>query len=307
MMHFVPTHPSVSPDSGVLNLLTIDLEDWYQLTGWVMGLPSARARRAATPDHAVVGTLRPPSMPGHVFCLGRSLEHCPHVVRAIAAAGHEIASHGFNHERLFQTGLVAFRQDLAKSLDWLGNITGSAISGYRAPCFSVAENQLEEFFDICLDAGLKYDSSVYPFRGRSYGIPSAPRMPYVARQRDQQRLIEFPMLVDRRWGRDWPIAGGGWWRLLPRALIHTAIGRCHQQSIPAVIYFHPYEFDEGFLSVKEAVGPSLRSSLWTAHQNLGRRALYHKLDWMLGRYRFGAIEDYLNTTFCGIPTMDAAD
>jgi polysaccharide deacetylase family protein (PEP-CTERM system associated) len=277
-----------------VNRLTIDLEDWHQLTGWVMKLPSD-PRPAALERQTVrlLDLLARHQCRATFFCLGRSLAHCAHVVRRIADAGHEIASHGWNHERICQTGLPAFRQDLLKSLDWLSSITGRPVAGYRAPCFSVTKGQLQGFLEICREAGLRYDSSIYPFRGRHYGIADAPRAPYRAHTNGGQPVVEFPLLTAEWLGRRWPIAGGGSWRILPTTLIDSAIRRYNSLGWPAVLYFHPYEFDPEVLNVSEAVGPSMRSSLWTAHQNLGRQSIHDKLSYFLNRYRFGALEDAL--------------
>ena len=285
-----------------LNLLTIDLEDWYQLTGWVFQRPSS-----PDPDilerqvSRLLRLLADRDCRATFFCLGKSLANCPHIIRQVAAAGHEIASHGWEHERIFRIGLAAFREDLVKSLDWLQDLTGKRVAGYRAPCFSVAAEQLDGFFDICMEAGLDYDSSVYPFRGRFYGIPAAGRAPYVARHSGEHRLMEFPLATFDWEGRRRPIAGGGSWRVLPRWLIRSMIARCNREGVPAVIYFHPSEFDSRMLSVRQAVGPSLRATMWTLHQNLGRASIYRKLDSMLRDFRFGSIEEYLHERQ-GVPT-----
>lgn len=277
-----------------VNLLSVDLEDWYQLTGSVFGRPSLpRPEDLERQVRSLLDLFDRHDCRATFFCLGQSLAHCPHIISIVAEAGHEIATHGWGHERVYEIGLKAFREDLLKSIDWLTGLTGIAVNGYRAPCFSIPENQLDGFFDVCLEAGLRYDSSVYPFPGRSYGISGAPRKPYIARQHVERQLIEFPMLTVEWMGRRWPIAGGGSWRLLPVPLIKRAISRCNQLGLPAVVYFHPYEFDSTPLSVSKAVGSSFRATMWTVHQNLGRASVYRKLDSIMRHFRFGTIAEYL--------------
>jgi polysaccharide deacetylase family protein (PEP-CTERM system associated) len=278
-----------------LNLLTIDLEDWYELTGAVFQKTSSpRPDLLERQVSRLLRLLADHNCRATFFCLGKSLSRCPRIIRQVAEAGHEIATHGWGHGRVYQIGLAAFREDLSRSIDWLSGLTGRQVGGYRAPFFSVTPDQLEGFFDICFEVGLRYDSSVYPFRGRSYGHPTAPRHPYIARQNGSRRLIEFPLATVNWLGRRWPIAGGGSWRVLPSWLIRSAVARCNREGFPAVIYLHPYEFDTHTLSVKQAVGPSLRATMWTMHQNIGRASIYHRLNSILRDHRFGAVEDYLH-------------
>lgn len=287
-------------EDRILNMLTIDLEDWYQLTGWVFQqhadpLPETLERQT----RRLLDLLDRHQCRATFFCLGKSLDDCPDIVRMVADHGHEIASHGCHHERISRVGLDVFREDLLRSLDWLNGLLDRPILGYRAPCFSVTSEQLGRFFEICLEAGLQYDSSVYPFAGQKYGIETALRSPYQALTRNGRQLMEFPVATVDWLGRRWPMAGGGWWRLLPQSFIRQAIARCNHESLPAVIYFHPYEFDTELLSVKRAVGSSLRARYWTLHQNIGRRSVYGKLDAILGQFRFGAIEDAMRETVFG--------
>ncbi len=227
------------------------------------------------------------------FCLGKSLEHEPHLVRRIAAAGHEIASHGWGHEPIYRIGLPAFQRDLQRGLGWLQDLLGRPVLGYRAPAFSVSREQLEGFYDICFAECLRYDSSVFPVRTRRYGISGGPVAPVVVRNEGGRKLMEIPLSTVWWLGRRWPIAGGGYWRVLPRWAIRAAVRRVHQDGRPLVTYFHPYEFDAQRLSGPGAAGWTLRAVRSGLAQNLRRRSMFAKLEWLLSHHRCQAMEDYL--------------
>ena len=165
--------------------------------------------------------------------------------------------------------------------------------GYRAPAFSVTRDQLDGFCEICLEAGLAYDSSIFPIRGRRYGIPAMPTAPYVIHDAGGRRLVEIPLSTVEWRGRRYPVAGGGYWRILPAWAIGRIITRLNHAGCPMVTYLHPYEFDSQRLSATMAAGWSLRSLKHQLKQNLNRRSMYAKLDAILSVYRFAPAEEYL--------------
>lgn len=284
----MPENPTIT------NILSIDVEDWYQLTGeQLSGHGTPQPEKLAKQMDRLLALLAKHDTRATFFCLGKSLEASPHIVHQIANAGHEIASHGWGHELIFKIGLDRFRDDLRRSLDWLGELVGRPILGYRAPAFSVSRSQLDGFHDICLDAKLAYDSSVFPIRGRRYGIEEFPLEPTVVRERNGRRLVELPLATVCYAGKRRAIAGGGHWRLWPGALIDAAIKRINAEKRPVVTYFHPYEFDANRLDAVVAAGPSMRARRRGLMNNLRRKSIYGKLDTMLARHRFGAAEDYL--------------
>ena len=283
------------PSSAILNVLSIDVEDWYQLVGdQLAGGGAPQPELLERQVDRILALLARHECRATFFCLGKSLQHCPHIVQRIADAGHEVASHGWGHELIQRIGLDRFRADLARSLDWLADLLGRPVRGYRAPAFSVMPEQLDGFFDICFEAGLDYDSSVFPIQGRRYGIEDHPLGPTVVRERGDRRLVEFPLATVGCLGRRWAIAGGGHWRLYPHRIIQAAVARINAEGRPMISYFHPHEFDDRRLQAARATGArTLRSARCGIQQNLGRRSVYKKLDAILTRYRFGAMEDYL--------------
>ncbi len=276
-------------------LLTFDLEDWYQLLGErLFGRARPRPDRLAAQLDRLLTLLARHRAQATFFCLGKSLEQQAHLVRRIADAGHEVASHGWGHEPIYRIGLRAFRDDLHRSLGWLQDLLGCPVLGYRAPAFSVAPEQLVEFYDICLAEGLRYDSSVVPAKMRRYGIPGGPVAPVVVRKSGGRKLVEIPLSTVWWLGRRWPVAGGGYWRVLPRWAIRAAVRRVHQDGLPLVTYFHPYEFDAQRLSGPGAAGWSLRAVRADLAQNLRRGSMHAKLDWLLSHHRCQPVAEFLN-------------
>lgn len=284
----------LATECSVLNVLTIDVEDWYHLSGLqLVGAGTLRPDLLGRQLDRVLELLGRHGCRATFFCLGSSLVEAPELVRRIAAAGHEVGTHGWGHEPIQRIGLPAFRADLQKSLAWLQDLLGRPVRGYRAPAFSVAPTQLQGFYDICWEAGLSYDSSVFPIGGRRYGIRTAQPEPHVVRESGERQLVEIPLATLPWLGRRWPVAGGGYWRILPARLIAAAIARLNRSGQPMVTYLHPYEFDTHRLSWRLATGYSWRGFQHACQQNVRHRSIPGKLDRILSAYRFGAIEDYL--------------
>jgi polysaccharide deacetylase family protein (PEP-CTERM system associated) len=177
------------------------------------------------------------------FVVGEIAQHSPSLIRAIHEAGHEVASHGWDHQRVHCFTPASFREDVRRSKDTLEQITGEAVRGYRAPTFSIVR-QTAWAIEVLAELGLLYDSSIYPVRHDRYGWPEAPRLPFLARG-PSHALLELPPLTLRWLGMNLPIGGGGYFRLLPLWLMRRALHQVPRGYGPAVavLYFHPWEFD----------------------------------------------------------------
>jgi polysaccharide deacetylase family protein (PEP-CTERM system associated) len=177
------------------------------------------------------------------FVVGHIAQHNPELIRAIHRAGHEIASHSWDHTPLYRLRPEAFRADLRRSKSALEDLTGEAIQGFRAPTFSLIP-RTGWAIDVLVEEGFQYDSSIYPVRHDRYGIPAAPRVPFMARG-PQHSILELPPLTYRLLGLNLPVGGGGYFRLLPTWLMRRGIRQMHRQAppAPAMLYFHPWEFD----------------------------------------------------------------
>src|SRR5256885_2775758 len=199
------SHPATS------HFFTVDVEEYFQVKALESAVSKdewlSRPSRLAASVDALLESLDERSTRGTFFVLGWIARHRPDVVRAIVAAGHEIASHGFWHERVTSLGRDAFRGDLRSSKQVLEDLTGHEVVGYRAPSFSIIPGW-EWAFDVLIEEGYRYDSSLFPIRRRGYGYPDSPRGPHVI-QRPRGKLAEFPLATTKILSYPVPAAGGG--------------------------------------------------------------------------------------------------
>jgi polysaccharide deacetylase family protein (PEP-CTERM system associated) len=177
------------------------------------------------------------------FIVAEIAQHSPSLIRAIQAAGHEVASHSWSHQRVHSQTPESFREDLRKSKDALEQVTGAAVVGYRAPTFSITQDTAWAI-DVLAEEGFLYDSSIYPIRHDRYGVPAAPRLPFRVRGKTSE-ILELPPATLRILRSRLPAGGGGYFRLLPLQVVLRAIEQIHRECRPAVamLYFHPWEFD----------------------------------------------------------------
>ena len=227
----------------ITNAFTIDVEDYFQVSAFAPYIPrsewDSRACRVERNVDRILGMLDAHGTKATFFTLGWIAERYPQLVRKIVAGGHELASHGYGHERASDLSEAAFFADIDSSRKLLEDLAGQQVKGYRAPSFSIGERNLWAF--DCLErAGYLYSSSIYPIRHDHYGMPDAPR--FAHRVRDG--LLEVPVTTASFFDRNWPASGGGYFRLMPYALSRWLVGRVNRQDgQPAIFYFHPWEID----------------------------------------------------------------
>lgn len=234
----MPTRPS-----RPRNAMTIDVEDYFQVSAFAPFIPrgdwDARECRVERNVDRILGLLADQDIRATFFTLGWVAQRYPALVRRIVEQGHEIASHGYGHERASDLSPEAFRADVARAKALLEDLSGYEVLGYRAPSFSIGKGNLWAF-DVLRDCGYRYSSSVYPIRHDHYGMPDAPRFAFPVRE----GLLEVPVTTLRLRGRNYPSSGGGYFRLLPYALSRWLIAQVNQQDQQsAVFYFHPWEID----------------------------------------------------------------
>jgi len=231
---------------SICNAMTCDLEDYYQVENLAGVVP--RDQWAAQPSRLGASTERAlelfaeAGVQATFFVLGWNAKREPEVVRRVAAAGHEIASHGYAHRMIGEQSPQEFRQDVGRAKRLLEDLAGQSVWGYRAPTFSITE-RTRFAIDVLADEGYRYDSSIFPVRHDRYGIPTAPRFLHAVAGSDGTRLVEFPPTTLRVLGCNLPVAGGGYLRLLPVRLVAGALRRVNRQGHPAIVYFHPWELD----------------------------------------------------------------
>jgi polysaccharide deacetylase family protein (PEP-CTERM system associated) len=225
------------------NALTVDVEDYFQVSALAPHIERDRwdtiPCRVERNIDRLLGLFERHRAHATFFTLGWIAERYPHVVRRIAAMGHEIASHGYGHLRASEQTPAEFADDIRRAKAILEDTAGAEVLGYRAPSFSVGYANLWAF-DVMAEAGYRYSSSVYPVKHDHYGMPDAPRFPYEARP----GLIEIPVTTTRVWGRNLPAGGGGYFRLAPYRVSEWAIRRVNRiDRRSAIFYFHPWEID----------------------------------------------------------------
>ncbi len=178
---------------------------------------------------------------GTFFVLGWLADQHPQLVREIAGAGHEVASHGWDHKRVTHQTAEEFRESVRCSKDLLEQQAGAPVLGFRAPSFSIVPGR-EWALDILIEEGYRYDSSLFPVRRRGYGYLNGQRDPHWL-ERPAGRILEIPPTTLRRLGNNLPAAGGAYFRLFPYRLVRTALAECHRRGVPGTFYIHPWELD----------------------------------------------------------------
>ena len=281
----------------ILNALTIDVEDWYQLANRkLMGRFVPASPRVLTNTYWILDLLAKNNIRSTFFVLGRVAEQYPALVRCINGAGHEVATHGYSHSLVYHMGPEAFRTELVRSINILEDITQRAVLGHRAPEFSINGNP-EWAFEIMLEAGLNYDSSVFPIWHPRYGMPSYPRHPYVL-QNTSGKMVEFPLATSSFLGINFPIAGGGYLRLLPFSLIRSGVYELNRQGYMAVLYVHPYEFDEEWLDLaipSTSLRRKMNLRMRSIRRNWGRgRPMRAKFEALLGSFSFTSLSELVS-------------
>jgi polysaccharide deacetylase family protein (PEP-CTERM system associated) len=236
-------------NAQVVNVLSMDVEEYYHATIFREGTRGRAggsfASRVEESVDRVLALLADADVRGTCFVLGEVAAAHPAMVRKIAGEGHEVACHGHRHELVGRQSPEEFRADIRRAKGLLEDITGQSVIGYRAPNFSIGSGQTWAY-DILLQEGFRYDSSVYPIFHDRYGDPRAPRFPYEVWRNGSERLIEFPIGTARFLGLNLPVGGGGYFRLLPGTLTRLGIRRVNtRDEQPVMFYFHPWELDPG--------------------------------------------------------------
>lgn len=252
----------------MLNALTIDVEDYFQVNAFAKVVSRASwdsyPLRVGENTRRILALLDEFDFRGTFFVLGWVAEKMPDLVRAIHRSGHEIGCHGYGHELIYEIGPQRFKEDIVKAKTILEDLTGEPVRGYRAPSYSITDKSFWAL-DILVEAGFIYDSSIFPVYHDTYGLPNTPRFPYLLAC-DSGTILEFPLTTyPVRFGRleyRLPIAGGGYLRLMPASLLHkciVSINTTDQQ--PVVLYFHPWEIDPEQPRIKAGIKSTFRHYL----------------------------------------------
>jgi len=279
-----PTMNTTTTAQAITNALTVDVEDYFQVSAMAPFIPRERwdaipCRVEANVDR-LLKRFADSDAKATFFTLGWIAERYPQVVRRIVEAGHELASHGYGHLRASDQSREEFLQDVSCAKRILEDIAGVPVIGYRAPSFSIGQDNLWAF-DVLKEAGYAYSSSVYPVQHDHYGMPDAPRFPYAVRE----GLTEIPITTVRALGRNLPAGGGGYFRFAPYGVSRWAIDRFNRdERAPAIFYMHPWEIDP---QQPRVPGPGLKTR-FRHYVNLHRTE--DRLARLLGDFRWGRMD-----------------
>ena len=232
---------------GVVNAMTVDVEDYFHVQAFTAVI--SRSDWDRYPTRVEQNTFRlmeifaSTQVRATFFVLGWVAERFPALVHAICKAGHSVGCHGYAHRVIYDGSEMEFRNDIRQARQVLEDITGIPVVSFRAPSYSITSETLWAF-DVLGEEGFQYDSSIFPILHDTYGIPDAPRFPYVKRLKSGREISEFPPSTLRVFGNNIPFAGGGYLRLFPYNLTAWAIRYLNnRERQPAMVYLHPWEID----------------------------------------------------------------
>jgi polysaccharide deacetylase family protein (PEP-CTERM system associated) len=269
------------------NALSIDLEDWFCVHNFADIIPfsawDTKELRVRKNTELLLDILDRHSVKATFFVLGWIAKKAPDLIKEIAAAGHEIASHGYGHLLTKTLTPATFEKDLTSSLEAINACVPNQVIGFRAPSFSIDRTTLW-VFDILTKYGIRYDSSIFPI---SFHPDYGERDGVLSIYKVTDSLTEFPMSCFKFMGMTIPCCGGGYFRLFPYGMIRFGIKKCNHENRPAVFYLHPWEIDPGQPRVTQI--PRLKR--FRHYYNIGKTA--KRLDRLLSDFEFGTVAEVL--------------
>jgi polysaccharide deacetylase family protein (PEP-CTERM system associated) len=280
------TSSGSSGSAAVVNAMTVDVEDYFQVSAFESHVNKSDWQslpcRVEANTQRILELFDTFGVHGTFFTLGWVAKRYPALVKKITEAGHEVASHGWEHIRVNTQTAQEFRQDIERTKGLLEDISGTEVKGYRAASYSIGANE-SWAWDELAEAGYRYSSSIVPIHHDLYGIPDAPRFAFEA---SAGRILEVPITTVPLAGRNINCGGGGWFRLFPYAFSRWALNRVNSAERQAgVFYFHPWEIDPD-QPRPEGVGVKTR---FRHYLNLDRT--YSRLEWLLRDFQWGRMDD----------------
>jgi polysaccharide deacetylase family protein (PEP-CTERM system associated) len=269
-----------------LSAFTVDVEDWYQSC---VDLEAPITERVVRNVDRILELLDAVGVKGTFFMQGRVAETFPHMVEDLVAQGHEIQSHGYSHRALYTMNRNELRQELEYAKKSVEDAAGVRVTAFRAPDFSILSENLWAL-DVLAEAGFEVDSSLFPARTSRYGIAGWELGPHRLTLPSGAELLEVPVAVWDVARLRVPVGGGGYCRLMPRVVLERGLHSLHVKARPAILYFHPYEFNAHELDEYRGAVPLARR--WS--QSLGRKASIERLGSLLRAFPFGRFDETLD-------------
>ena len=291
----------------LLNAFTVDVEDYFQVSAFEKDITRSRwdqyDSRVVANTHRILQLLIRHNVRATFFVLGWVAQRHPRLIREIHDCGHEIGSHGFSHQLIYRQSPQAFREDLRQSRNVIEDAIGQQVTAHRAPSFSITKRSFWAL-DILVQEGFRIDSSIFPTYHDRYGIPDAEAKLHQIKTASGT-LWEFPLSVVQFGRLNFPVGGGGYFRLYPLAFTLACLARINRRSQqPFVFYVHPWEVDPG----QPRLRAGSRISRFRHYVNLSRTEA--KLNELLQKFRFGRLCDVVQQanrpdTSPGLPPAEA--
>lgn len=227
--------------------MTVDVEDYYQVSAFSKNVSAAdwdkMESRVVRNTNRILQMFSDAGIKATFFTLGWVAEREPSLVRAIADEGHEIACHGYSHQLIYNQKQSVFKEETLRAKKILEDQIQAEVLGYRAASYSITEKS-RWAIDVLIEAGFKYDSSIFPVRHDRYGMPDAPKFPYMQKAESGKSITEFPLSTLNLLGYRLPVAGGGYFRLYPYYFSQLALASINKfHNKPFIFYLHPWEVD----------------------------------------------------------------
>lgn len=270
----------------MVNAITIDVEDWYQSFANIYFVSRDKYKSRIVEDvKRVLRLLEEYDVKATFFVLGCDAERNPEIVKMIAEQGHELATHGYSHEFIYNLTPERFAAELEQSIKLLEELSGQKVLGHRAPAWSITEKS-EWAIDIIFEKGLLYDSSIAPFVNHIYGIHGFNKEPHIIRKKNNELLYEFPFSTIPVFNKNLPVGGGFFLRIYPYWFMKYAFKKINSLGYPAVLYFHPWDLD---------INPPRLKMPWILKKRyFNLKNTEKKIRNLLSDFKFAPIKDILS-------------
>lgn len=269
---------------------TVDVEDWYQSC---VDYDAKISERVLTNVDRILGLLDDSGVKGSFFVQGRVAETFPKLVATLVSLGHEVQSHGYSHKPLFAMSRRVLRDELERAKQTVEDAAGTRVTAFRAQDFSIVASNVWAL-ETLNDVGFELDSSIFPMQRPNYGIDKWPLAPHRIHLPSGGRILEVPVAIWPHGRFRLPVAGGGYFRVLPRQIIERGLRGIEESGRPAIIYCHPYEFNAAELADYRGVSRRVLVS-----QGLGRRWFPARIQALFSAFSFGRFSDVLRAW--GVP------
>ncbi|MEW8034637.1 MAG: XrtA system polysaccharide deacetylase [Candidatus Thiodiazotropha sp.] len=282
--------PKQFSTDNVVNAITVDVEDYFQVSAFAKNIEKDNwcdyESRVERNTHKLLEIFAQYNTKGTFFVLGWIAERFPNLINEIEQAGHEIASHGYSHDLVYNQTIDKFREETGRTKEILENIINKPIYGYRAASYSIVKKSIWAL-DILTELGFTYDSSIFPIVHDRYGIPGAKTEPHVYKTEGGNSIIEFPISTVGLGKTRLPISGGGYFRLLPYWITRSGLNKINnKEKKPFIFYMHPWEIDTG--------QPRIKSNMLSEFRHYNNISKFdQRLRKLLQDFKFSTVSDVL--------------